>query len=229
MSNSIIIYLLITFGVIFICSLFFIFRKKEKELSSSNTLSHQLENELKKDEIIISDESLVNDKKINVKPTQENQLTTEIIIEPSTTSIKKEEPKLSISISSKTEKILLHKLQEFEESKGFIKKDVNLNNLAKKFDTNTKYLSEIIKTYRNKNFNYYLNDLRIKYLIHELNNNDKVLNTKVSYLASDFGFSSHSSFSTIFTQYIGQTPSEYIKNLKKEKATNSNSNSTKNG
>ncbi len=62
-----------------------------------------------------------------------------------------------------------------------------------------------------------MNELRINYLIDQLNTNDKVLNTKVSYLASDFGFSSHSSFSTLFTQYMGQSPSEYIKQLKDQK------------
>ena len=125
--------------------------------------------------------------------------------------------KLNINISSKTEKILIKKLETFEKNKGFLKKDVNLNNLAKQFDTNTKYLSEIIKSYKNKNFNQYLNELRINYLIEQLNTNDKVLNTKVSYLASDFGFSSHSSFSTLFTQFMGQSPSEYIKQLKDQK------------
>ena len=125
--------------------------------------------------------------------------------------------KLNINISSKTEKILIKKLEAFEKNKGFLKKDVNLNNLAKQFDTNTKYLSEIIKSYKNKNFNQYLNELRINYLIEQLNTNDKVLNTKVSYLASDFGFSSHSSFSTLFTQFMGQSPSEYIKQLKDQK------------
>lgn len=125
--------------------------------------------------------------------------------------------KLNINISSKTERQLIKKLEAFEKNKGFLKKDVNLNNLAKQFDTNTKYLSEIIKSYKNKNFNHYLNELRINYLIDQLNTNDKVLNTKVSYLASDFGFSSHSSFSTLFTQYMGQSPSEYIKQLKDQK------------
>ena len=134
----------------------------------------------------------------------------------------KNQSKLNINISSKTEKVLLKKLESFEKSKDFLKKDVNLNNLSKQFDTNTKYLSEIIKSYKNKNFNQYLNELRINYLIDQLNNNEKVLNTKVSYLASDFGFNSHSSFSTLFTQYVGQSPSEYIKALKdakKEKIT----------
>ncbi|MBS7334197.1 MAG: helix-turn-helix domain-containing protein [Weeksellaceae bacterium] len=128
-----------------------------------------------------------------------------------------DQPKLNINISSKTEKTLLKKIEVFENSKDFLKKDVNLNNLAKQFDTNTKYLSEIIKSYKNKNFNQYLNELRIHHLIDELNNNEKVLNTKVSYLASDFGFNSHSSFSTLFTQYVGQSPSEYIKALKEAK------------
>lgn len=141
-----------------------------------------------------------------------------IPVPPQVTSpIEEPKPKVNVNISSKTEKLLLKKLEQFEESKAFIKKDVNLNKLAKDFDTNTKYLSEIIKSYKNKNFNQYLNELRINYLIDQLNTNEKVLNTKVSYLASDIGFSSHSTFTTLFTQYIGQSPSEYIKALKEKK------------
>lgn len=228
MSNSIIIYILIAFGIIFICSLFFIFRKKEKIETSSNILIETESQESVKDKLVEPDLEIIIDKKTDEKPVETTERKPEPIVEKqpiieASEPIKEtvEQPKISISISSKTEKILLNKLQEFEDSKGFIKKDVNLNNLAKKFDTNTKYLSEIIKTYKNKNFNHYLNDLRINHLIDELNTNDKVLHTKVSYLASDFGFSSHSSFSTIFTQYVGQTPSEYIKNLKQEKANSS--------
>lgn len=231
MSNSIIIYLLIAFGIIFICSLIFIFSKKEQKDPTNNSLAASEEKENNSEIISQPELEIIPDNKNDVDKTDslnvdhneiyEEISKTETLDEPKVTIIEKDEPKLSISISSKTEKILLNKLQEFEDSKAFIKKDVNLNNLAKKFETNTKYLSEIIKTYKNKNFNNYLNDLRINHLISELKTNEKVLNTKVSYLASDFGFSSHSSFSTIFTQYVGQTPSEYIKNLKQEKSKSS--------
>lgn len=207
MNNTLIISLLIAFTTILIASLIFIFNKKNKPEENTTEVS-ELNNNHKEVEVLTTDESIEKHQEIEtLLPIEEAKIEDE----------QKIDSKLSISISTKTEKSLIKKLDEFETKKEFIKKDVTLSSLAKKFETNTKYLSEIIKTYKNKNFNQYLNELRINQLIEELNTNDKILNTKVSYLASDFGFSSHSTFSTIFTQYIGQTPSEYIKKIKKEK------------
>ena len=134
--------------------------------------------------------------------------TTEIIIE--------EKPMNNLSISSKTENDLLRKLELFEKNKGFIKKDVNLASLSKQFETNTKYLSEIIKTHRQKQFNSYLNELRVNYIVNRLQNEPKYINTKVSYLASDCGFASHSTFTTTFTQIMNESPSAFVKRIKEE-------------
>ena len=123
---------------------------------------------------------------------------------------------INLNIASKTEKALLKKLELFEKNKGFIKKDVNLTTLAKQFETNTKYLSEIIKTYRHKQFNTYLNELRIHYIVDRLQNEPKYINTKISYLASDCGFTSHSTFTTIFTQIMNESPSVFMKRIKAE-------------
>ena len=99
---------------------------------------------------------------------------------------------------------------------GFIKKDVNLTTLSKQFETNTKYLSEIIKIHRQKPFNLYLNELRINYIVNRLKNEPKYISTKVSYLASDCGFASHSTFTTIFTQIMNESPSVFVKRIKEE-------------
>lgn len=122
----------------------------------------------------------------------------------------------NISISSKTENDLLRKLELFEKNKGFIKKDVNLTTLSKQFETNTKYLSEVIKIHRQKPFNLYLNELRINYIVNRLKNEPKYISTKVSYLASDCGFASHSTFTTIFTQIMNESPSVFVKRIKEE-------------
>lgn len=208
MDNTIIIILTFFLLLILGISLYFLFRKKETVID---------------EELDILDQANEMMKIKPVKPIIETVNITEEIknstIKEKKTQVKETslEPKLSINIASKTEKNLLNRLEEFEKNKDFLKKDINLNSLSKEFETNTKYLSELIKTYKNKNFNQYLNELKIDHLIRELNNNDKLLNTKVSYLAGDFGFNSHSSFSTVFTQYIGKSPSEFIKELKKEK------------
>lgn len=241
MENQILIIAALVLIVVLAISIyFFVIKKKNNSVENNEqvtvneqetiiTKEQPIENNL---EIIIDKEieksktkpkkDIIESNKLVEKPIEKEKKptkTVESLVKDSDTN----HPKLNINISTKTEKVLLKKLEAFEKSKDFLKKDVNLNNLSKQFDTNTKYLSEIIKSYKNKNFNQYLNELRIDYLINQLNNNEKVLNTKVSYLASDFGFNSHSSFSTLFTQYVGQSPSEYIKALKdakKEKITN---------
>lgn len=135
---------------------------------------------------------------------------------PPTEVIIEEKPMNNLSISSKTENDLLRKLELFEKNKGFTKKDINLASLSKQFETNTKYLSEIIKTHRQKQFNSYLNELRVNYIVNRLQNEPKYINTKVSYLASDCGFASHSTFTTTFTQIMNESPSAFIKRIKAE-------------
>src|SRR5690606_30777572 len=101
-----------------------------------------------------------------------------------------------MNIPKETEESLIKKLNQFENSKQFTKQDMSLAMLASQFETNTKYLSEIINNYKNKNFNSYINELRINYITDKLKNNSTYLQYKISYLAEESGFSSHSSFAT---------------------------------
>lgn len=123
------------------------------------------------------------------------------------------------SIPEKTEKTLLEKLAKFEESGKFINKSISLNTLARQLDTNTKYLSEIINTHKNGNFNAYINELRVKYILKKLQTDPVYLNYKVSYLAEESGFSSHSAFATVFKTVTGISPTTYINFLKQETQT----------
>ncbi|WP_312765484.1 helix-turn-helix transcriptional regulator [Epilithonimonas sp.] len=119
-------------------------------------------------------------------------------------------------IPEKTEQILLEKLLAFEDGKDFTKKSLTLHSLAKELDTNTRYLSEIVNKHKQKNFNSYINELRINYIINKLRNEPSFLNYKISYLAEESGFSSHTSFSTVFKTVTGIPPKEFISFIKKE-------------
>ncbi len=130
--------------------------------------------------------------------------------------IKKKEMGKSLIIPEKTEQTLLTKLNKFESSTRCTNKDMSLARLASLMDTNTKYLSEVINKYKGKHFNVYINDLRIKYIIEKLKNKPQYLNYKVSYLAKESGFSSHSSFATVFKTTTGISPTIFINLLKKE-------------
>lgn len=123
-----------------------------------------------------------------------------------------------MNIPKETEDVLIKKLHQFENSKQFTKQDMSLAMLASQFETNTKYLSEIINTYKNKNFNSYINELRINYITDKLKNNNTYLQYKISYLAEESGFSSHSSFATVFKAVTGISPTVFIELLKDKKA-----------
>lgn len=120
------------------------------------------------------------------------------------------------TIPEKTEQSLLKKLDKFEQSQKFIQPDISLTNLAKSLDTNTKYLSDVINRNKGCNFNQYINEHRINYIIQKMKSEPKYLNYKMFYLAQECGFSSQSSFSTVFKSITGISPLSFIKFLKSE-------------
>lgn len=129
---------------------------------------------------------------------------------------KKEESLRTNSIPVKTEQELLKKLLKFEQSQKFLQPDISLTSLAKSLDTNTKYLSDVINRNKQVNFNQYINDQRIHYIIEKMKAEPKYLNYKMFYLAEECGFSSQSSFSTVFKSVTGISPLSFIKFLKNE-------------
>lgn len=121
----------------------------------------------------------------------------------------------NISISEDTTISLLNKLSKFEKSEKFLKKDVTLTALSNSLNTNPRYLSEIIKQHKGKNFNNYLNGLRIHYITSKLYTTPVFREYKISYLAEACGFSSREVFSVIFKKEMGVTPSYFISQLKR--------------
>lgn len=129
--------------------------------------------------------------------------------------IKKQNNKKT-NIPTETEQGLLTKLKRFEASGKFTNNDMSLASLASQFDTNTKYLSEVINKHYNDNFNMYINRLRVNYIIEKLKTDPNYLNYKISYLAEQSGFSSHSSFATVFKTITGIAPTTFIDLMQKE-------------
>ena len=129
-------------------------------------------------------------------------------------SKQKEVPKKQLVIPRETEQQILHGLQEFEESKKYLDNNMSLANLAVELETNTKYLSEIINKYKDKNFNTYINELRIKYVIQLLSTDRSYLQYKISYIAEISGFTSHSAFTNVFKSVTGRSPNEYMQSLR---------------
>lgn len=125
------------------------------------------------------------------------------------------------NVPKEAEELLIAKLSGFENSLDFTSKDISLSRLALQFETNTKYLSKVVNTHKKKNFNVYINELRINYIIEKLNNDPTYLQYKISYLAEASGFSSHSIFTTVFKSVTGISPTTFISILRNKQETKS--------
>ena len=90
---------------------------------------------------------------------------------------------------------------------------MSLAKLSALLDTNPKTISEIINKNTEKNFNQYINTLRINYICEKLKSDLKYRKYKIAYLATECGFVSHSTFTKVFKANTGVSPSEYIENL----------------
>ncbi|CAH0191934.1 hypothetical protein SRABI04_01761 [Chryseobacterium sp. Bi04] len=122
--------------------------------------------------------------------------------------------KSSITIIDETVKVLLLKLEKFEASKKYLRKDLSLTWMANSLTTNPKYLSEVIKTYKNHNFTSYINELRINYIIKKLYEDPIYREYKITYLAEECGYATPKVFVNAFKQQTGFTPSYFVEQLK---------------
>lgn len=113
-----------------------------------------------------------------------------------------------------TEQALLLKLKVFEAQKKYLDKNMSLPKMTTFMETNAKYLRYLIKEHRNTDFNTYINELRISYILEKLKKDPNYLHYKISYLAEEAGFSSHSKFSKTFKKLTNSAPSDFIQKLK---------------
>ncbi|RSK39850.1 helix-turn-helix domain-containing protein [Mangrovimonas spongiae] len=132
-------------------------------------------------------------------------------------AVTKKRKSKGIVISEETEQAILGKLNKFEKSQKFLNSDMSLAVLAGQFETNTKYLSEVIHKHYNDNFNTFINKLRVNYIIKQLQKDPNYVNYKISFLAEESGFSSHSSFTTVFKSIVGMSPAKFINLIREER------------
>jgi AraC-like DNA-binding protein len=119
-------------------------------------------------------------------------------------------------IPEETEKKIIEGLCQFEQSNKFLTSNFALADLASEIGFNTKYLSYVLKYHYKKDFSSYIQELRINYIIEKLRTNKEYQLYKLSFLAEECGFSSHSKFSSVFKSITGITPTKFIDYLKKE-------------
>ena len=91
---------------------------------------------------------------------------------------------------------------------------MSLPKLLGLLNINSKYFRKFLKDNKNTDYSNYNNGLRIQYIKEKLTTDKEYLNYKISYLAEECGFSSHSKFSASFKNVTGISPSEFICSLK---------------
>ncbi|WP_170144259.1 helix-turn-helix domain-containing protein [Epilithonimonas arachidiradicis] len=140
---------------------------------------------------------------------QENEM-----ISPDETEDTETEPQALMTAA--TEKKILGKLDRFEQTTLFTRSNVSLPYVAAYCSTNTKYLSYVVNTYKKKDFKNYINELRVKHIIHKLKNDSQYHKYKISSLAEEAGFSSQSKFAAAFRKVTDVSPSEFLDHLKSQ-------------
>lgn len=125
--------------------------------------------------------------------------------------------KTSKVISEDIVQSILKELEIFESKDQFLQKGITLGSLAKKIKTNSRYLSEIINTYKGKNFATYLNDLRIDYAINRLANDKKFRSYKLTFIAEELGYNNEQAFTLAFKKRTGTPLSIYLKEIENMK------------
>ena len=121
--------------------------------------------------------------------------------------------KSSADVNEEITKQILNGLEKLKEQEYFLKQECNSYNVAKKIKTNTSYLSKVINSHFQKNFNTYINDLRINYAIVRLKNDSRFRSFSIQSIAEELGYKSADSFTKYFKQDTGLNPSFYIKQL----------------
>ncbi|MBW1655982.1 AraC family transcriptional regulator [Flavobacterium quisquiliarum] len=119
-------------------------------------------------------------------------------------------------ISEETVQSILRKLEKFEKDRKFLDKDLTLGTLSTAFNSNSKYLSKVIYSFREKGFVDYINDLKIDYLTELLRNSSLYRNYTISSLGDEAGFSTTARFTNAFQSRTGISVSYFIKQLKKD-------------
>lgn len=98
----------------------------------------------------------------------------------------------------------------------FTNPSIKISGLCSDLSTNPNYLSRAIDRKGYKNFNQYVNSLRIVYVKNLLETSD-LAKVTLMYIYTEAGFTSQATFNRVFKQFEGITPSEYIANLMQSK------------
>lgn len=99
------------------------------------------------------------------------------------------------------------------EEQVFKDPDLNISSLSTMLKVSNSYISRAIRHEGYSNFNAYLNGHRITYVVNML----KIVNLEkvtLFYIYSEAGYKNQSTFNRAFKDFKGETPSQYLQNMK---------------
>jgi len=104
-------------------------------------------------------------------------------------------------------------IQLMDSEKLFLDSRLSIKTVADKLGMSVNHLSQVINQQSGKNFFKFINEYRVEAAKKLLLDHSSQKYTILA-IAYDCGFNSKSSFNTIFKQYTGKTPSDFIENSK---------------
>ena len=190
--------------IVSMAGLFFYFRKRDKlyrHLVSNQKQILALEEETQhlRTEMLLSESLSINSNEIEEDPValvEEGK-----IIENLKTSPINED---------KSENIYRELCRLMDEEKLYMDSSFTREELLEKLRTNRTYLSQIIKTYTGKNYSQFINSYRIREAIKILSD-PQYSDFSLKNLSAEIGFVSPTTFSKIFQQTVGMSPSNFRK------------------
>ena len=123
------------------------------------------------------------------------------------------------TIDKDVQDIIMAKLKKLEQEHFCLDANCSLHQLAEQLKTNPKYLSQVINQGKKTNFNNYINELRINYLLPRLLNDLEFRNSKLNYIAVSLGYNNLNTFNAAFKKRLGILPSNFIEELNIESST----------
>ena len=131
------------------------------------------------------------------------------------TQLPKKEDTVEIQIADTILDELLQYLRNFEDQKAYLRPGITMSGLAKKFNTNNRYLSYVVNKYKGQTFKRYINDLRIDYLIKRLDEDEQFRNQyTVKAMADEIGFTNSDALGRAFVKSKKVRFSKYLKKVR---------------
>ncbi len=96
------------------------------------------------------------------------------------------------------------------KEKKYLLADINLNNVAEKFQISSGYLSQLINTHTQNSFNDYINELRVE-ASKKMLTDSQYANYTIESIGLECGFKSKSNFYTTFKKFSNLTPNQFKK------------------